>query len=55
MIINGMLQQQAPLSATSHADKMGLSEPMPMPGAPSRMKASRSAMKGIQGAKGYPF
>ena len=34
MIINGMLQQQAPLSATSHADKMGLSEPMPMPGAP---------------------
>jgi hypothetical protein len=34
MIINGMLQQRAPLSATSHGNKMGLSEPMPMPGTP---------------------
>ena len=32
MIINGMLRQQAPLSATSHNESTGLSEPMPMPG-----------------------
>jgi DinB superfamily len=32
MIVNGMLQQHPPLAASSHADKLGLSEPMPTPG-----------------------
>jgi hypothetical protein len=32
MIVNAMLRQAAPLSASSHAGKTGLSEPMPMPG-----------------------
>jgi DinB family protein len=34
LIVNGMLRQQAPLSASSHAGRTGLSEPMPMPGSP---------------------
>ena len=32
--VNGMLRQEAPLSASSHLDRTGLSEPMPMPGSP---------------------
>src|SRR6266542_1364151 len=32
VIVNGMLRQQAPLSASTHTDSTGLSEPMPMPG-----------------------
>jgi hypothetical protein len=32
MIVNGMFRQQAPLFASSHAGKTGLSEPMPQPG-----------------------
>src|SRR5712691_7626626 len=31
-LINGLLKQQAPLSATQFAQKLGVSEPMPMPG-----------------------
>ena len=34
LIVNGMLRQQAPLLASSHANATGLSEPMPMPGSP---------------------
>ena len=34
MIVNGVLRQAAPLSASTHASKTGLSEPMPMPGTP---------------------
>jgi hypothetical protein len=32
MIVNGMVQQAAPLCATSWAGRTGLSEPMPVPG-----------------------
>jgi len=32
MLINGMFRRQAPLSMTQFADKLGVSEPMPMPG-----------------------
>jgi hypothetical protein len=39
MIVNGMLQQRPPLAASSHADKLGLSEPMPMPGTPGWSEA----------------
>ena len=35
LIVNGMLRQAAPLSASTHAEKTGLSEPMPMPGTPN--------------------
>ena len=34
LVVNGMLRQQAPLLASSHANTTGLSEPMPMPGSP---------------------
>jgi len=34
-IVNGMLRQAAPLSASTHAAKTGLSEPMPVPGVPN--------------------
>jgi hypothetical protein len=34
LIVNGMLRQQTPLLASSHANTTGLSEPMPMPRSP---------------------
>ncbi len=56
MIVNGMLRQAAPLSVSTHADKTGLSEPMPMPGTPDwgaayaawarRVRVDLAALKG---------
>ena len=39
VIVNGMLRQQAPLSASTHKDSTGLNEPMPMPGSPDWSEA----------------
>jgi len=35
LIVNGMLKQGAPLSASTQAGNTGLSEPMPVPGLPN--------------------
>ncbi len=48
MIVNGMLRQAAPLSASSHAGKTGLSEPMPMPGSPDWSTAYAAWARRVQ-------
>jgi len=57
MIVNGMLRQAPPLSVSSHASKTGLSEPMPMPGAPDWSEAyaawARRVRIDLDALKGY--
>ncbi len=48
LIVNGMLRQQAPLSASSHAKTTGLSEPMPMPGSPDWAEAYGAWARRVQ-------
>jgi DinB family protein len=48
LIVNGMLRQQAPLSASSHAEGTGLSEPMPMPGSPDWAEAYGAWTRRVQ-------